>query len=323
MVGNKYGKGWHKMNNRKAFTIVELIIVVTVIALMLGILLPAVSTIRTKAKETAQKAQFATIDMALEAFKQDYGDYPPSGEYEGSNSDLSDRVYCGAQKLTEALLGWDLAGFHPKTNWRRDGYTGTVVPLVSGIDAYDPCRADLLDKTRTLKERKGPYLEVAKTPVFRLGNSPGANDGLYNPATNANFAFFDSTVPNYVICDVFGVKKLTISGKIVTAGTPVLYYRANTNYKVLTCIPKDAPESMYNFNDNIDLLNLGILPNATSSHKLATDTMWFCDPKYKISDTKVPAISNIKSWPNRPDTYILLSAGADHEFGTNDDILNF
>lgn len=311
------------MNNRKAFTIVELIMVVIVIALLLGILLPAVSTIRAKAKETAQKAQFATIDMALEAFKQDYGDYPPSGELE--DTDPPGRPYCGAQKLTEALLGWDLAGFHPKTSWRRDGYTGTAVPI-GGRDAYDPCR---LDGERTLRERKGPYLEVAKTPVFRLGtSSSAANDGLYNPATNANFAFFDSTKPNYVICDVFGVRKLTFpttggATKIVTAGTPVLYYRANTNFKVLTCLPKDAPESMYNFNDNIHLTDLGILPNATSSHHLSTDTMWFCDPKYKISDGRVPSISSTKSWPNRPDTYILLSAGADHEFGTNDDILNY
>jgi type II secretory pathway pseudopilin PulG len=318
------------MNNRKAVTIVELIIVVTVIALLLGILLPAVSTIRAKAKETAQKAQFATIDAALEAFKQDYGDYPPSGRYEGdgTNPAFSNRVYCGAQKLTEALLGWDLAGFHPKTNWRRDGYTGTVVPLNFGNDAYDPCRTDPVS-TRTLTERKGPYLEVAKTPVFRLGNSPGANDGLYDPATNANFTYFDATKPNYVICDVFGVRKLTVptggGTKIVTAGTPVLYYRANTNFKMFTCFPKDAPVSMYNYTDNIRLINLGILPNATTSHHLSTaiDESYFCNTNYKITDTRVPALPTGEGWPNRPDTYILISAGADHEFGTNDDILNY
>ena len=43
-----------KMNNRKAFTMVELIMVVIIIALLLGILLPAVSAIRAKAKETAE-----------------------------------------------------------------------------------------------------------------------------------------------------------------------------------------------------------------------------------------------------------------------------
>jgi prepilin-type N-terminal cleavage/methylation domain-containing protein len=313
------------MNNRKAFTIVELLIVITIIALLLGILLPSINMVRTKAKETAQKAQFATIDMALEAFKQDYGDYPPSDRYEGV-SITPPRVYCGAQKLTEALLGWDLAGFHPKTVWRRDGLDAS-----GGIGTYDPCRTDPVDSTRTLKERKGPYLEVAKTPVFRLGTSSAtANDGLYNSATNANFTYFDSTVPNYVICDAFGVKKLTIptsGGQTVnvTAGTPILYYKANTSSKVLTCLPRDAPNSMYNYTDNIRLINLGILPNATKSHTLSTaiNEGYFCDPGYKITDTRVPPISNTKSWPNRPDTYILISAGADHEFGTNDDILNF
>ena len=43
------------MNNRKAFTIVELLMSITIIALLLGILLPAVTTVRTKAKETIQK----------------------------------------------------------------------------------------------------------------------------------------------------------------------------------------------------------------------------------------------------------------------------
>jgi type II secretory pathway pseudopilin PulG len=315
------------MNNRKAFTIVELLTSVIIIALLLGILLPSISMVRTKSKETAQKAQFATIDMALEAFKQDYGDYPPSDRYEGVPITPS-RIYCGAQKLTEAVLGWDLAGFHPKTNWRRDGYTGTGVPT-GGIDAYDPCRTDA-DPTRTLKERRGPYLEAAKTPVFRLGtSSSAANDGLYNPATNANFAVFDSTVPNYVICDVFGVKKLSIPHGTqmvtVTAGTPVLYYKANTNFKVFTCFPKDAPISMYNYTDNIRLINLGILPNATKPHTLsaAINEAYFCAPEYKIADPRVPVLPTGERWPNKPDTYILLSAGADHEFGTNDDILNF
>ena len=58
------------MNNRKAFTIVELLTVVTIIALLLGILLPSIAMVRAKAKETAQKAQFMTIEMTLEAFNR-------------------------------------------------------------------------------------------------------------------------------------------------------------------------------------------------------------------------------------------------------------
>ncbi len=319
------------MNNRKAFTIVELLTSVTIIALLLGILLPSISMIRTKAKETAQKAQFATMDMALEAFKQDYGDYPPSDMIEGVNP--PGLPYCGAQKLTEALLGWDLAGFHPKTVWRRDGCSGTGVAGTPGAEfTYDPTRNR---GDATLHERRGPYLEVAKTSVFRLGISAvGKNDGLYDLTGNT---IFDAALPNYVICDAFGVKKLTISKSgattvTTTAGTPILYYKANTSSKILICPPTipQAKNSIYNYWDNFDLLNLGILPKpdpTNKPHLLVSQPpgtgRYFCDPKYKIVDQKVPPISATQTWPNRPDTYILISAGADHEFGTNDDILNF
>jgi type II secretory pathway pseudopilin PulG len=319
------------MNNRKAFTIVELLTSVTIIALLLGILLPSISMIRTKAKETAQKAQFATMDMALEAFKQDYGDYPPSDWQEDTNPP-SGLPYCGAQKLTEALLGWDLQGFHPKTVWRRDGLDAS-----GGNGTYDP----FLPRTRftngqptTLLERKGPYLEVAKTNVFRLGSSAAnTNDGLYDYTFPAFVNAFDKDKPNYVICDVFGVKKITIAKSgaqtiITTAGTPVLYYKANTNYKVLDCTAAGFRNSIYNYTDNLALLQLGILPkpDPAKPHQLIQPTnsgRYFCDPLYKIVDQKVPYPVNGPYWPNRPDTYILISAGADHQFGTNDDILNF
>ena len=38
-----------------------------------------------------------------------------------------------------------------------------------------------------------------------------------------------------------------------------------------------------------------------------------------ITDPKVTAVD----WPYRPDSYILISAGVDGLYGTNDDICNF
>jgi len=63
---------------RTGFTIVELLAALGIIALMVGLLIPALSMVRNTAKETKQKAQFATIELALTAFKNDYGDYPRS-----------------------------------------------------------------------------------------------------------------------------------------------------------------------------------------------------------------------------------------------------
>ena len=103
---------------KTGLTIIELLIVLGIIALLVGLLLPALSVVRNMAKEAKQKAQFSAIELALAAFKNDEGDYPPS-DWVMPPDPRSD--YCGSQKLAEALLGWDLLGFHPNTAWRADG----------------------------------------------------------------------------------------------------------------------------------------------------------------------------------------------------------
>ncbi len=314
------------MNNRKAFTLIEMLIVLAIIALLVGILLPSITMVRKQAKETAQKAQFAAIDMALDAFKQDYGDYPPS------KSNVYSFNYCGTQQLTEALLGMDLRGFNPDSVFRWDG-------LDAGLtrDLYG---------NATLPERRGPYLEAAKTGVFHLNiRNAGASDGLYDPA---NIPFFDSffkrAMPNYVICDVFSVKKISLvtavptGGSAVTtkwAGTPILYYKANTASTIFSAVNQTG--SIYNYQDNAGIVQLGKLPDGyikgppviRNEHRLAvnpasaTPGYTLYSREYGVVDARVPPTPAGTYWPNRPDSYILISAGADHEFGTKDDIFNF
>jgi len=107
---------------KTGLTIIELLIVLGIIALLTGLLVPALSVVKKMAKETKQKAQFATIELALAAFKNDEGDYPPS-DWALPPNPGSD--YCGSQKLAEALLGWDLLGFHPNSAWRASGLDAT------------------------------------------------------------------------------------------------------------------------------------------------------------------------------------------------------
>jgi type II secretory pathway pseudopilin PulG len=99
---------------------IEILVVVGIIAILVGILVPAASMVQKTAREVKQKAQFTAIDLGLAAFRSDYGDYPPSSWYYPLAGTGAPQDYCGAQKLAEALLGWDLLGFHPNSAWRAD-----------------------------------------------------------------------------------------------------------------------------------------------------------------------------------------------------------
>jgi len=295
---------------RKKFglTMIELLIVLGIIALLVGLLLPAISTVRNMARETKQKAQLSAIEMALATFKNDYGDYPPSDWVLPPNPGSD---YCGAQKLSEALLGWDLLGFHPETAWRADG-----LDAAGGPGSYDPTHTRDVNPPPngdgipdTFDERRGPYLELATANAFRLIDLFKANSISYlAPET-------------FVICDVFGAKKITmirgtdpVTGQPITvterAGAPVLYYRANTSGKVIN--------NVYRVSDN-DALVVTKQQDDDRIHPLANPAdayRFFYD---YIRDPKITA----KPWPYRPDSYILISAGADGLYGTGDDIKNF
>jgi type II secretory pathway pseudopilin PulG len=284
---------------------IELLIVLGILVLLVGLLVPSLSAVRTIAKETKQKAQFATIELALAGFKNDHGDYPPSSWAVPPNLDTT---YCGAQKLTEALLGWDLLGFHPDSAWRSDG-----LDTLGGAATYDPAKSRDLNGDGvpdTMTERKGSYLELATASAFKLrdlfwNNVAGTVTGPLAPET-------------YVLCDAFTDKKIRLpNGSIKKAGAPILYYRANTSQQMI--------RGRYNAQDNEALIMMkqtadGNIGGAYQAHPLnLPDNNYQYFYEEYIRDPKIEA----RVWPYRPDSYILISAGADGLYGTSDDIRNF
>jgi hypothetical protein len=189
-------------------------------------------------------------------------------------------------------LGWDLLGFSPYSKWKADGRD------CSGILIYD---------SNNLDARRGPYLETSKANAFRLAD-------LF--ANQLNLAAAPSP---FVMCDVFAAKQVAIGGKTVKAGTPILYYRANTASKsfALPDIPQDR---IYNAYDNQELVLLGKMMEPATSHPLVNiANLYNFDSAGGVRDPKITTVP----WPYRPDSYILISAGADGLYGTSDDIHNF
>lgn len=106
-------------NKTKGFTLIELLVVIAIIALLASIVLVSLKTARAKARDSRRLADIKQIQLALEMYYDDNGEYPISGS-------------CGA---TSPNTGWcnsvqSLSSGH----WIRNG---SSVNLGSYL-AHDP-----------------------------------------------------------------------------------------------------------------------------------------------------------------------------------------
>jgi type II secretory pathway pseudopilin PulG len=60
----------------RGFTLIDLLVVIGLIALLMALLLPTLSVVMGRARRAKASATLASISLALEAYKQDFGDYP-------------------------------------------------------------------------------------------------------------------------------------------------------------------------------------------------------------------------------------------------------
>jgi len=238
--------------------------------------------------EIKQRAQLASIDTAIELFNSEFNKYPPSDALDEAGLD-----YCGAMKLAEAIMGRDLLGFHPDSDFRSDGTDGkgkVLYPKSTGVYRHH------------IMPRKGPYLPLDNANAYSLSDLYGkGNTGPFDPN-------------NFVLCDVFKHVKHRILVKKV--GMPILYYKANTSKHSHDVNDPNNPDNIYNYKDNHALLALGIPGKPGVKHPM------YEDPKIFYEITKDERVLT-GSKPHRPKTYILLSAGQDGLYGTPDDIANF
>ncbi|MCI0499559.1 MAG: type II secretion system GspH family protein [Planctomycetales bacterium] len=272
------------------FTLVELLTTLAVIAVLLALMIPALSQVQKTAANVKQKCQFSAIGIALEAFRSDTGDYPLSVWDEAVYG-----KYSASQRLAEAVIGQDGFGFHPSSRFRADGTDGTNFLYAPDVD--------LSVDSDNLAARKGPYLELESANAVKLTKLYGTG--------------FTALADTFILADMYKTAKNLATGKMT--GMPILYYKANRlkmRHAYTLGTDNAGTVALYNTYNVYDSINaISLLPDA-GTHGLLGDPGWF------YINTHNPNFDS----PNRPyraESFLLHSAGPDGLYGTADDVFNF
>jgi len=277
-------------HKKTAFTIVELLTVMSIIIILISLLLPALNAAKRFSRVVLQKNQFRNIGSGLQIYDSDFDEYPDSDALGADGA-----AYCGAMKLAEVMAGQDGLAFHLDSRLTNDGEDA------DGTLLYPPNPS--IDNLRSRKE----YLERRDTQICSL-------DDLYeSPGTT-----FSRTGDIALLCDVFRSVRSQATGRRI--GMPVLYYRADTSRMSHDVNTPGNTDNIYNYLDNHDFLSLGLPPDGSTVHPLYQRGS---DPVGQVFYENILDASSPIPRPHNKDSYILISAGWDGIYGTRDDVYNF
>ncbi len=302
---------------KRGFTIVELLTVMSVIAVLIGLLVPALNMVKDFSRQIQQSAQLHSIEVALDLYKVEFGAYPPSNENSLALPLVDPASYCGANKLAEALVGLDFLGFHPASEFRSDGLA-TIIDKKGvkqpNVRVYQPgaFEGDWQTAEENIRARGGKF----GGPFIELEN---ANAFLMQDVYDVVGTFDQFSV---VLCDVYAKKRTALSGS-KKAGMPILYFRARTQYvQQDSTVGTGIEDDIYYYRDNENLLTMETSDQAGVPHPLGDTITDWLDFEDMIVNPQVFEAAGIRR-PYRAGSYILISAGKDGLYGTADDITNF
>lgn len=331
---------------RRAFTLVEMMVVVAIIALLIAALLPAFSHVKNKARRVQALSMFGSLEQGIRAFQGESalgGSLPPSRSdnpedpqkianprHKAAGGEATVLI-SGAHLLVQAMIGAD--GLGPP-GFKDTGSGGTRDARWWNDTTDDAGGLYELDATtfEPKSQRYGAgYVDDKMRDHTTTLAKMKENGTLYSEPLN------NSALDEAMFIDPWGM--------------PVLYYRANRG--TVRLVSDATGPGIYTQEDNALItgnqngtqkgavagfagldLGKGPLDGTNVYHALANAEPAGPDPKTVDIQTNA-AFDNTftrfihdpskrsRNTPYNADSYLLISAGYDGRYGTEDDITNF
>ncbi len=341
---------------KSAFSLIELLTVVFIIALLIAILIPSLNSARNLAKKTSTTSTLRSLETSLDLFRNDNernfpqtNGYPPSfahpkipgvtfiprkGEFpfiEGNP------VVMGAQWLPAMLMGVDGRGHInrrtiPKKNnlptqpwrWYVDDPLGTDELLQRKSLYADP---ENLKVVRTMDLVGKPNLDLF--PDWEtMKQLPVIVDAFDQPILY--YAADRSGSERNMVADERKLNNLYTGGP-QEKGSPIYFHDDNhgfTGDEEVIGWDFDGPHAIAKAGDKLDAVTISDPTNLDARNTFARfiiDRVLLRDLEEKTNNStssqQIKPTTPLK--PVNKKTFLLISAGVDGIWGTRDDVTNF
>lgn len=244
-------------NPQRAFSLIELLVVITILGLLISILLPSLSKAKLVARAADTRSRIQNLSAACQLYKQDTGYYP------GQRYPDQLTTYTGSQVLAASLLGYTYSEL-------------TSTNPIAEKASYVAMQSGLIDRFYNQANSKWES-KFTKRPASILDGFPEADAILYYPSVigatgsvTTAYAFSHNDEPSYFH-----------KGEVVGEFQKLI---ADTKFGFLN-------GSAFGTND------------------------WPIKSDGAFTASKYRAVNS--------DTFILIGAGVDRKFFTDDDVKNW
>ncbi len=217
------------MRSKRAFTAVELIVVIAIIGILIALLFPAIQMARESARRTTCKSNLSQIAIALQNYEATHLVYPPGSNWWKSGECGFSETYEGWSWSTFILPEMDQDPLFSAINF--DSPSGAADPdqstvAVTTVPSY-VCPSDLNGGTRAANSPHSPVADYSVSNVAGVADSSSARcprrDGmLYTISSVRSGDIQDGASQTLLIGEVTGENQYAwIAGNIISTGAGI------------------------------------------------------------------------------------------------------
>jgi len=294
----------HVVAIRKGFTLMELLAVMVIIGILAGLITAAVARARVAARNASIKTEISQLENALEAYKNQYGEYPPDFTNQTLVVQHLQNAFPRAGISSWSAFVSNVANYNSTLNINasRLGPSNALVFWLGGMpnpnnpkqllgfsaNAANPFEAPVMvNNTLRVGSRRGPFFDFAPDRLI-AANRTGSSVTTALPMTSSYLAYRPDT------------------GSSAGDKSPYLYFRAR---------PAAIDSAGYSLAYNATISSASQCWPASSSSTAgllednSTVRCWVT-PYYRAKNS-----TDMGTWYN-PNSFQIICAGLDGWYGT-------